>query len=224
MKLSPNTLTVLKNFASINENLLVDAGSTIKTINEDKTILGTATVAERFERSFGIHNLNQLLSLVGMFNDPELELNEDHILLSSGGRQCKYWFSEPSVLTSVTKDLSLPEIDIEVEVTQTDLNELTKAASIIGSSKIQMKSDGKENTTISVNDDDSQIGNSYMVRLDHKTDRVFDIKFAISNLKLIPGDYKVSISSKFISKWESKSTSLAIHYFVAVDKGSTFNV
>jgi hypothetical protein len=223
MKISSNTLTVLKNFASINSNLVIDAGSTIKTISEPKTILGVARVSEKFDKKIGIYDLNRFLSLIGLFNDPTLDFKDDHVVISSSEKSCHIGYSEPSILTYPAKDISLPANDVEVAVTQSHLNEIFKAAGIFRFSKIRIQSTGNgQPTTISVFDDGDQDGDDFKITLDHKTEKTFDIHFSISNLKLIPGDYKVSISSKFISKWESKSTALDIHYFVAVDKTSTF--
>ena len=54
MKLSDKTLSVLKNFSSINQSILFKEGNKLRTISVMKNILAEATINEEFSRDFGI--------------------------------------------------------------------------------------------------------------------------------------------------------------------------
>jgi len=77
MKVSNVTQAILKNFASINSNIVINAGSELKTIAEAKNVLAKATVEESFDTPFGIYDLNEFLGVMAMFDDPELTVADD---------------------------------------------------------------------------------------------------------------------------------------------------
>ena len=63
MKLSEQTVNILKNFSDINQNILVKSGNQLQTMSTMKNILGTAEVSETFPRDFGIYDLNEFLGV-----------------------------------------------------------------------------------------------------------------------------------------------------------------
>ena len=225
MKLSPNTLTVLKNFASINDNLVVDAGSTLQTINEQKTLLANATVEENFPQRFGIFKLNEFLAVYSQlerqYGEPDLNFKDNRMVMSVSDNETVYPYSEPSVLSYPDKQVSLPSSDVVVTITQELLANVLSMASVYKLAKIRIQSTGKGKTVLAAFDENDGMRQSSN-KLDHETDKVFDIHFSISNLKMVPADYEVSISKKFISKWDNKSD-CKVDYFVAIEKSATFN-
>ena len=71
MKLSDNTLTILKNFAGINNSILVKKGNKLRTISVAKNILAEAEITpEEFPRDFAIYDLNQFLNFLSLDKDP----------------------------------------------------------------------------------------------------------------------------------------------------------
>ena len=101
MKLSDNSLTILKNFAGINNSILVKQGNKLRTISVAKNILAEAEITEEFPRNFAIYDLNQFLNGLSLHQDPELDFsNDSHIVIREGKRWVKYFFADPNVMIS----------------------------------------------------------------------------------------------------------------------------
>jgi hypothetical protein len=103
MNLSNETVSVLKNFATINQNLVIKAGSSISTMSAMKNIVATAEVKEVFPTEFAIYDLNEFLAALSLFEKPSLDFNNDFVVMTENGTSLKYWYSDPSVVTTVTK-------------------------------------------------------------------------------------------------------------------------
>jgi hypothetical protein len=219
--LSAQTLTFLKNFSGINKNILVRAGNTLSTVSEAKNILAFATIEETVDQDFGIYDLNEFLGAVALLENPALTFDTSSVALTSGKSTVKYRFADESILTFPTKKLNMPAADITVEITGETLNLIRKAASALGHAVASIK---KENggITLSVIDPKNPTANTYSIVLLDTTDiaAAFDLQFLIANLKVIPGDYKVKISSKLISHWDHVTE--PVEYYIALEKTSTF--
>jgi hypothetical protein len=220
-KLTPTTSALLKNFSSINKNLRVQKGNQLTTISEAKNILAVATVEEDFPQDFGIYDLNEFLGVFGLLEDPTLEFDSSSLVLSSGRSKVKYRFADESILTYPQKTLTMPTPDITVEINDSTLNQVRKAAGVLGHSTVSIKSEGKA-IILSVVDAKNSTANAFDVVLEDNsgTDAVFDLQFLITNLKLIPGDYDVKLSSKLISHWKHQTE--PVEYFIALEKTSTY--
>jgi len=223
MKLSSETNNILKNFAAINSNIVINVGNEIKTIAEAKNILGKATVNETFDTSFGIYDLNEFLGVAGMFDDPELKIADDSlsIKISQDRRAVKYFFSDPSILTSPSKDISMPSTEVTFTLTQDDMAALRRASSTLGVTDIVVEgtSDG---VALVVTDVKDATSNEFRIDLDNVTrgDDNFKFVFNIGNFKFVSGDYEVSISSKLLSHF--KNLNAPVEYWVALEKNSTY--
>ena len=79
MELSENTLGVLKNFANINSNILIENGNTLRTISEARNVLSRATVTEDFPIKFGIYDLNEFLSSTSLFKTPIIDFQDQYL-------------------------------------------------------------------------------------------------------------------------------------------------
>ena len=114
MKLSENTLTILKNFAGINQSILVKKGNKLRTISIAKNILSEAEILEEFPRDFAIYDLNQFLNGLSLHQDPDLDFSgETHITIRDGKRRVKYFYSDPNVIVSPPeKQINLPSKDV----------------------------------------------------------------------------------------------------------------
>ena len=101
MKLSGETVDVLKNFSNINQNILIKEGTQLRTMSTMKNILAEAPIKETFPREFGIYDLNEFLGVLTLVNDAELEFNsESHLTVNGGNVKIKYFFSDQSILTT----------------------------------------------------------------------------------------------------------------------------
>ena len=217
MKLSKDTLALFKNFAGINSNLLLKAGNQLATISAQKNVMSDATVAETFP-DFGIYDLNEFLGAMSLFNDPELEFAEKYVTISEGGNSIKYFAADASVLTAPQKAITFPDSDIEFTMTAAMLSMIHKTASVLRAADVSIIGDGT-NMTIAVGDKKNATGNSYSANVG-ATDKTFRVNLKVENLKMLPGDYQVSVSSKKISRFQSASSDLV--YYVAVEADSTF--
>jgi hypothetical protein len=219
MKLSKETVEVLKNFASINTNLLVKQGSTLSTISTQKNVFGDATVSETFPQEFGIYDLNQFLGVLSLFDDPELEFQSDVLKISQGKHVIKYAAAATNILVTPQKSITFPEDDaINIDLSKGALANISKAASVLGHKDVAFVGDGNE-VKIQVLDKKSPSSNTFDFPVG-TTDKNFTVYLKIENLKMITGDYTLSISPKKISRFSNKGQALT--YYVAVEADSTF--
>ena len=218
MKLSKNTVNLLKNYASINSNLLLKQGNKLSTISGQKSIIAEATVEDSFPVDFGIYDLNEFLSAFSLFTDPDLTFSDKVVTIKEGTSTIKYYASAAEVLTVPQKSINFPDVDVEFDLNGDVLASILKTASVLRASDVSFIGDGSELTLV-VGDKKNATANTYGVALG-KTDGNFRVNLKIDNLKFIPGDYTVSISSKKISRFASKGSDLV--YFVAVESDSQF--
>jgi len=221
MKISKKTLDILKNFASINSNILVHPGNKITTISPVKNVLAEATVEETFDTEFGIWDLNKFLGVVSLFNDPEFEFEEKYVRISGSNGSVKYHYCEPKLLTVPTKKINMPSTAINFTLTQKKFAELQKAASVLQVSDISVTNDG---TLISMTalDKADVSSNTYSIGVgEYEGSNSFEMFFKIENLKLLTGDYDVEICEKVVSKFSNQSMNL--NYWIALEADSNFN-
>tara|TARA_B100001093_G_scaffold244894_1_gene234493 strand:+ start:4518 stop:5195 length:678 start_codon:yes stop_codon:yes gene_type:complete len=223
MELSENTLQVLRNFSGINQNLLIKTGTNLKTISEARNVVATADVTESFEKGFGIYDLNEFIGVMGLVDTPTLKFDEDFVTVSdsTGRSKVKYFYAAEETLTSPTKDVTMPEADVKFVLDNDTLNKLKKAASTLGHSEVSIKAkDGV--LSLSVVENQNATSNAFSIDIDgeFKQDAVFNFIISISNLKILPGDYDVEISSKLITQFKNKE--VPIRYWIALEKTSTY--
>lgn len=217
MRLSKETYNILKNFASINSNILIQPGNVIKTMSTGKNIYAEAKVAEEFDVDVPIWDLNKFLGAISMFSNPDLEFNDTHVIISNGRSSVTYYYSEPALLTVPNRSISMPIPTVEFELSEQDLNDILKASSILQVSDLRIvAADGK--VTISVDDASQSNSNSFKVEIDSdQINKEFDGVINVSEIRFIPGSYTVQLTSGIISKFIHKSLDLS--YYIAVKKG-----
>jgi ribosomal protein L28 len=218
MKLSKETVALIKNFAGINSNLLLKSGNKLATISAQKNVMADATVTETFP-DFGIYDLNEFLGAMSLFEDPELEFTEKFVSIKQGGSNIKFFAADASVLTAPQKAITFPEAEINFTVTANILNMIHKTASVLRAADVSIVGDGSKITAV-VGDKKNATGNSFSEPVG-ETDKTFKVNLKVENLKMLPGEYEVSISSKKISRFKSPSSDLV--YYVAVEADSTFD-
>ena len=220
MKLSTETISVLKNFSTINANLMVKAGSSLSTMSAMKNIVAKADVTEEFPSDFAIYDLNEFLSALSLFGKPDLEFGNDFVIITEEGtsKSLKYWFSDPSVVTTPSKEISMPSTELTFNLSSDTLNEITKAAAVIGVPDMAL-SGGK----LMVTDKKNSTANAYETSLDGGDMIAAEYKFwfKVENLKVMPGAYDVEVSSKKISHFTN--TKLGVQYWIALEPESSYN-
>ena len=221
MQLSDNTLAVLKNFASIQPNVVLKAGNVVKTIAEAKNVMAVATLDQSFDKEVGIYNLDEFLAVLGLVDDPDLAFHDDFVTVQGNGRsQVKYFYSDASILTSPAKDIPMPECEVEFVLDEGTLNKVRRAAGALGHEKMTITAgDGGINLTVVDNTDSTSNAFEIQVPGTFKSND-FTFVMNIANLKLIPGDYDVKVSSRLISNFKNKNVD--VEYFIALEKSSTY--
>ena len=220
MKLSDNTLTILKNFAGINNSILVKEGTKLRTISVAKNILAEADITEEFPRDFAIYDLNQFLNGLSLHSDPDLDFKEDSYLsIREGKRRVKYFFADPNVIISPPeKDIQLPSQDVCFQLDSTSLEKLVKAAAVYQLPDLSAVGEAGVIKLV-VRDKKNDTSNEYAIVVG-ETDQEFTFNFKVENIKIIPGAYDVVVSSKLLSQFINTKYNLT--YFIALEPDSTF--
>ena len=219
MKIDTNTLNVLKNFAKINPSIVIQEGNTLKTMSPSKTIMARATVTTEFSKRFAIYNLDRFISTLSLFKDPELKFNDSYVSISdSGGKASqKYTYSDESTITKAPdKEINLPSIDVSFTLTNEHLKDVEKAAGVLSLPEIVVVGDGSV-VSIQAADTKNPSGDIYSIEIG-LTDKVFKAIFKSENIRIIPGQYEVSICSRGISHFVGKEA----EYWIAVESSSQF--
>lgn len=218
MKISTQTLQVLKNFASINPNLLVKPGNVLSTISTNKNILAKATVTESFPASFAIYDMQQFLGVISIFEDPDFTFNDNSVTVSSEGRSVEYVYASQEMVVhpseSVIQKIAVTNPEITFDLTAQGLNEVIKATAILQLDKLNViSSEGKVNVVVA--DPKNPSSNKFSLTVNGTANADLAMAFAAENLKLIAGDYKVNISSNGVSSF--RNDKLNLEYFIAAD-------
>lgn len=224
MKLSTETLTVLKNFSTINTGIVFKPGNVVSTVSSQKNILADAEIPDTFPTGFGIFDLNNFLSVISLYKDgAELEFDSANVIIKGmGGRsKIKYRMTDPSMIVAAPdKRPTLPAVDVQFDLTEDDFNWILRTANVLGCPNVSIESDGKEVTlnTIDVTNDSSHTNSVALSTV--TADSSYKLVFRTENLKMLPGDYSVEISSRGIAKFIGKTNGLV--YFVTLETSSTY--
>ena len=220
MNLSDNTLGILKNFAGINNSILVKKGNQLRTISVAKNILAEAEIPEDFPRDVAIYDLNQFLNGLSLHQDPDLDFSEEtHLTIREGRRKVKYFFADPQVIIAPPeKEISLPSQDACFQLDSSALEKLLKAAAVYQLPDLSVVG-GAGVVKLIVRDKKNDTSNEYAVTVG-ETDKSFTFNFKVENIRIIPGSYDVVVSSKLLSKFTNSKLNLT--YYIALEPDSTF--
>ena len=221
MKLSDNTLSVLKNFSTINQSILFKQGNKLRTISVMKNILAEVTIEEELPKDFGIYDLPQFLNGFQMlYSNPDLDFSNDgYVVIREGQSHTQYFFADPSVIiTPPDKAIVLPSEDVTFDLSTEQLEKLLKAAALYQLPDLSVVG---ENGVVKllVRDKKNDTSNSFSIRVG-ETDGTFAFNFKVENIKILPGTYGVVVSQKLLSRFTSKSHDLT--YYIALEPDSTF--
>lgn len=221
MQLTPDTLATLKNFASINNSIIIREGDTIQTISEARNILAYAKLSEAFPKDFGVYDLSEFLNVLGLVESPRLRFEDTHVLIGdqSGRSTIKYFYTDTDMLTAAPATMNMPDADISFELTQDTMMKIKRAASALGHEDLILSpNDGL--ITLTVGDPANSTGNTFSMDVDGEYSlESFNAIVKISNLKMVQDTYRVEVSSKCISKFASDN----IEYFIAFEKNSEWS-
>ena len=204
---------------------MIRSGNNIKTMSVTRNMIATADVSEQFTKDFGIYDLNEFIGVLGLVDTPNLTFEDDFVIVqdSTGRSKIKYFYSAEETLTTATKDVKMPEADCKFILDNSTLNKLKKAAATLGHKEVSIQAkDGV--LSLSIVEKQNATSNAFSIDIDgeFKQDAVFNFIIDIANLKILPGDYDVEISSKLITQFKNKE--LPLTYWIALEKSSTYGV
>jgi len=221
MNLSSDTVSVLKNFSDINQNILVKPGNKVQTISTMKNILAEAEISEKFESEFAIYDLPEFLRSVELFDKPELKFNGGsnvQIADSNSKQAIKYFFADKSVIVSPTKNITMPDKEVTFTFKKETFAKLLKAATTLNLPDVAVKGDGKSIKIIAT-DKKNKSSNEYSLTVG-ETDKKFTAYFKTENFKMVTDDYDVAISKQKISHFVNRNK--PIQYWIALEPDSEF--
>ena len=224
MKLSEHTTSVLKNFASINQNLVIKEGKTISTMSAMKNIVAKAEVDEDFPREIAIYDLNEFLAALSLFTNPVLDFSENFVTITEEGKtgnSLKYFYSDPSVVTTPSSEITMPETEVKFSLDSGDLSKVQRAASVIGSPDLVLEKNDT-GSYLTVKDKKNDTANNYSLDVDAEGSGEYNFFFKVENLKLLPTNYDVNVSSKNISHFKSQAGN-AVEYWIALEPESSYS-
>lgn len=219
MKLSNETLTILKNFANINSGIFFKQGKKLTTVSPSKTILAEVELSDEFPQDFGIYDLNKFLSVLSLYKDnAEVEFDAVNATIGSGRSKTKYRLTDKTMIVAPPdKQLTLPSTDVEFTLTAEDYDWVIKTANILQSPNVAVESDGDvvKLVMFDASNDSADISS---IDLDVQPQgKRYKLVFKTENLKMIPGSYVVKISSKGISNFKNEKANL--QYWIATEAG-----
>jgi len=222
MKISKETLDVLKNFSAINPNLVIGKGNVLSTIAEAKNIMASCEVSETFDKDVGIYDLNEFLSALSLIEDPEFEFGDSSVCIKSDLTSLTYRYADKSILTSPDRAVNMPETELNIELSADVINRIRRAGAALNHPVVSITTNANDpKLYLQVKDPSNSASNIFQYELNatYDVDSAFDYQFLISNLKLIGGDYKVAVSSKLISHWKCINN-YSVEYWIALEKTS----
>ena len=215
MKLSNETLTVLKNFSTINQGIQFKQGKKLTTVSSSKTVLAQANLKDEFPQEFCIFDLNQFLSVYNLNKDSELDFTKSDVVFKSGKKKTNYRMTAPDmIVVPPNKEITLPSVDCEFTLSAEDYDSIMKAASVLSSPHITIKSDG-ESVEVITSDASDNSAHTNSTEVGSGNGSKFSIVFKTENIKLIPGSYDVKISFKGIGHFQN--TKEDVQYWIAFE-------
>jgi hypothetical protein len=217
MKLDNDTLQVLKNFSAINKNIMFKPGNVIRTISSTKSVLAKATIKQDFDKGFAVYDLSRFIGTLSLFNDPEIEIKDSYVELIEGNNKFQYAVTDPSlIIVPPDREIELPNPEVNCLISEEALNRVMKALSVSQLPEIAIV--GKNGKILLQAVDTRGTSNdSFSVEVG-ETEARFRMVFRSDCMKLIPGSYDVSISSKGLSHWKGAT----VEYWIAVESNSSF--
>jgi hypothetical protein len=216
MRLSKETYAILKNFASINSNIIIKSGNTLKTKSPGGNMYVEAKVTEDFDVDVPIWDLNQFLGVSSLFTNPDLEFHDTHVVITNGRSSIEYYYAEPSLLDVPKKDIKMPKTIIKFDLEEKDLNEIYKAANILQVNDLKLVAEEGAIKVIVEDESKGSSNNFEIVINETHSGPDFEGIVEVSDLKLLPGAYTVELTDTILARFNHKTLDLS--YYVAVKR------
>lgn len=214
MKFSNETLSVLKNFSQINPSLMFKPGQTIRTISPQKTVMAAANVSETFEKAAGVYDMSRFLATLSLFEEPDVEFGDNQFDIKGGRSNLKYTYTaENMIVTPPEKDIQVPNPEAVTKITWSNIESVIRAAGVLGLPEIAfISADGS--LSLAAVDSKNPTADTYSVAVsDDAGFEPFRMIIKVDNLKLMPSDYEVALSSKGMAHFKSDK----VQYWIAIE-------
>ena len=213
--LSKSTIELLKNFCSINKSLVINPGNKLSTLSINKNILAYADVEESFDSQLSIYDLGVFLGGLSLFEKPTIDTSKDNYVTVSdqaGRSKTRFFYADPDIITQPPeKEISLPTEDVKFRLDASTLQQLQRAASVYQLPDLCLYGDG-QTMSLRVTDKKNDTSNSYSVEVG-RSENEFCYCFKVENLKLLLGDYNVTLSKSNVALFQGEG----IKYFIALE-------
>ena len=220
MKLSKNTLDMLKNFSDINMSIEIKEGNILRTVSVQKNILAQAELEDSFPQDFAIYELNRFLGAVSLFDNPEFQFNGKSANIGTSKHSVDYVYCDPSmIVTPPENNITFPDPEVKFTLSQDALSQIIKASNVLGTPEISVECESG-NISVKALDVNNDSTDTFKVELEEKSEHKFRFVFKTENMKMIPGNYDVEISSKGISHFSLQGQKL--QYWIATESSSTY--
>lgn len=217
MKISDNTISILKNFSTINPSILVNDGNVLATVSPQKSVMAKANVSETFAKQFAIYDLSRFLGVASLMKDPEYSFMDKFVEISTSNQTVRYMYTDPDqVIAPPSKEIAFPDPEVSFVLSSEDLSGVIRAGSVLQMSEIAIHGDGS-NIFVSAVDSKNTTSDTFSIKVG-STDQVFNMIIKTESFKLINATYQVSISSARLLKFQSD----VVTYWVAAESNSTF--
>lgn len=224
IKLSKQSVDILRNFNSINSNLHIVPGKEQVTVSPQKNIMAEVTMLEDFPVEFAIWDLSTFLGTLSLFEDPDLTFNEKNVVITSGSRQVIYYYAEPKLVKGCRpdRDFEMPSTVIHFDMSNKEFQEIQRAASVLHLPDLCI-SDHDGGVAIRATDRQTESSNEYTLTVAENGPEgaTFNMFLKSEYLRLLPGDYSVGISDKIVAEFKNQNTDLV--YYIALDSNSVYN-
>lgn len=214
MKFSAETLSILKNFSTINPSIVFKVGNTIRTISPQKTVMAAATIAESVEQQAGVYDLSRFISTLGLFETPEVLFGSDRFTIKGGKSELKYTYTSESLIVSPPdKDIVVPDPEAKINVSWQAIDSVIRATGVLQLPEVAFTSDGSTIKLSAVDSKTSTADKYEVVIAEGVATKPFNMIIKTDNLKLVQTDYEVTLSSKGMAHFKSDK----VQYWVAIE-------
>ena len=221
MKISDNTIGILRNFSDINANILFKPGKTLSTMSTMKNIMAQADVEEEFESEFGVYDLPEFLRAIDSFQQPVLKFNGTANLKIQDEKStlsARYAFADKSTLRYPSKQISMPDKTVTFSLKNSDYESVKKLYTNLSLPDIAFKGEKGKIKLVALDKKNSNSNESSVVV--GETDLEFTAYIKAENMKIIPGEYDVALSKAKIAHFINKK--VQVQYWIALEADSTF--
>lgn len=217
MKLSENTINVLKNFSTINPSILFNSGNVLKTISPVKTVYARAVVEEEFPRDFAIYDLPKMLGALSIFKDPELTFEEKFLTISEGRQKVQFKYADPSMIVAApSKEVQLPSNNVQFTISSESFQRMMRSLGILSLPEVAIS--GQDGVVYMKAVNSKETGSDNFSIEVGETDQIFNAVFKAENLKLMNKDYSVTLSFKGLAEFNADN----LTYFTPCESHSKF--